>query len=69
MAAAIGLVRGGQPFGPAIWHHLWLTNDYGNPQSALSRLCDIRCCGAHYQARARLVIADRVVYESIFVVT
>jgi len=34
-----------------------------------SRLSGIRCCGAHYQARARLVIADRVVYESIFVVT
>jgi hypothetical protein len=34
-----------------------------------SRLLGVGCCGAHYQARARLVIADRVVYESTFVVT
>jgi hypothetical protein len=42
------------------------TNDHAKKTR---RLLGIGCCGAHYQARARLVIADRVVYESISVVT
>jgi hypothetical protein len=42
------------------------TNDHAQKTR---RLLGIRCCGVHFQARTRLVIADRVVYESIFVVT
>jgi len=41
------------------------TNDH---VQKTSRRSGIRCYRAHYQACARLVIADRVVYESIFVV-